>query len=57
MLISEEHLLKSRVSTLLGSLLLMSWAFGCGLVLWQASFNENPVANAFMAALNKETQL
>jgi len=57
MLLSEEHLLKSRVSTLLGSLLLISWAFGCGLVLWQASFNENPVANAFMAALNKETQL
>ena len=57
MLISEEHLLKSRVSTLLGSLLLISWASGCGLVLWQASFNENPVANAFMAALNKETQL
>jgi hypothetical protein len=51
MLISNQHLLKARVGTGIGSIFLLSWALGAGLVIWNLSSGQNPVENALTAAL------
>jgi len=53
----KQAILKSRISTIIGSLFIGSWSLGCGLILWQASFDENPVANAFASVIQSETEL
>ncbi len=52
----KQAILKSRISTIIGSLFIGSWSLGCGLILWQASFDQNPIANAFAEVLYNETQ-
>jgi len=52
----KQAILKSRISTIIGSLFIGSWSLGCGLILWQASFDQNPIANAFVEVLYNEMQ-
>ncbi len=48
---------KSNVNTFLGTLLLATFALWASLVMWRAAFGENPLANAFSAAIASETQI
>lgn len=57
MLTSQRNVLKFRVGTFLGSMLLFSWTFGCGLVLWHASTDENPIANVLAKNLYSDAYL
>lgn len=57
MLTYQRNLLKSRINTVIGSLFLASWAFGCGLVVWHTSFDSDPVEHAFVRALSITTEL
>ena len=50
----KQAILKSRISTIIGSLFIGSWSLGCGLLLWQASFDQNPIANVFAKAIYSE---
>lgn len=51
MLTYQRNLLKSRVNTILGVLFIFSWALACGLVVWHASYDTDPVEQAFVKAL------
>ena len=51
----KQAILQSRINTIIGSLLIGSWSLGCGLLLWQASFDQNPIANAFAKVIYNET--
>ena len=53
----RQSVLKNRVNTIVGSLLIGSWSLGCGLILWQASFDQNPIADAFAQVIYSETQI
>ena len=53
----KQTILQSRINTIIGSLLIGSWSLGCGLILWQASFDQNPIANAFAKAIYSETDV
>lgn len=53
----KKTVLNSRVNTWLGSLLIGVWSLACGLIMWNASFDQNPVANALSALIYNETQL
>ena len=55
MLLSERHLLRSRVNTMLGCLFLGSWAAACGLLIWNASFGTDPLTDGFASIIAKET--
>lgn len=55
MLISNKNLLKARVSTFLGSIFLISWATGCGMLMWHASFDTDPISSSFAKVLYAET--
>jgi len=49
--------LQSSVGTWFGILLIGSFAFLMGLLIWQSAFNENPIANAMATAMYSQTQL
>ena len=55
MIKAETHLLKSRVNTSLGTLLLISVALWAWVTIWQAAMGTNPIANAFIAAYEKSS--
>lgn len=55
MLTYQRRLLKYRISTLLGGLLIGSWALGCGLMIWNASYDTDPVSSAFAQAFYERT--
>lgn len=57
MLTYQRNVLKSRVNTVIGTVFLATWALGCGLVVWRASFNSDPVEHAFVAALKIKTDI
>lgn len=48
---------QSRVNTWLGCALIAVWSSACGLMMWNASFDQNPVANAFSALARQEAEL
>lgn len=50
-------LYKTRVSTLVGSVFLGSWALACSLLILHASYDTDPVANSFAALLVQQGQL
>ncbi|MBX4192129.1 hypothetical protein KW798_01450 [Candidatus Parcubacteria bacterium] len=56
LLLSEEHLLKERVSTILGTLLLGSVALWAGVTIWQTATGTNPVTKAFAAVLTSSLE-
>ncbi len=53
----KQAVFRSRINTIIGSLFIGSWSLGCGLILWQASFDQNPVANVFAKVIYDETQV
>ncbi len=57
MLISEAHVLKARVGTLIGSLFLLVWGGGAGLLVWHAANGHDPVESTLSKYLETETQL
>jgi hypothetical protein len=46
MLLSEAHVLKARVNTFLGTLLLCSVTLGASLMIWETATGTNPVVKA-----------
>ena len=52
----KQAVFQSRINTIIGSLFIGSWSLGCGLILWQASFDQNPIANTFVEVLYNEMQ-
>ena len=52
----KQAVFQSRINTIIGSLFIGSWALGCGLILWQASFDQNPLANTIVEVLYNEMQ-
>ncbi len=52
----KQAIFQSRVNTILGLLFIGSWSLGCGLILWQASFDENPLSNVFASAMSSDMQ-
>jgi hypothetical protein len=57
MLTYQRNVLKSRVNTVIGTLFLASWASAWGLMMWNASFETDPVESAFIAALKVKTDI
>jgi 4-hydroxybenzoate polyprenyltransferase len=55
MLTYERNVLKAKVNTLLGSLLLGCVALWAAIFIWHAATGENFVVNAFAAVIYKET--
>ena len=53
----KQTIFQSHINTIIGSLLIGSWSLGCGLLLWHASFDQNPLANAFAKAIYNETEI
>ena len=51
----KQTILQSRINTIIGSLLIGSWSLGCGLLLWQASFDPNPTGKAVAKVIYNET--
>lgn len=50
-------LLTQRVNSFIGCTFLATVALYAGLAVWQASFNENPLANAMATVLIAQEQL
>ncbi len=55
MLTYERKLLGARVNTMLGSLFLASWGLACGLLIWNASFDSDPLTNILAHRLQIES--
>lgn len=53
----QATLLRSNVGTYLGIALVGSFALLMGLLIWQAAFNENPIANSLATELYNESNL
>lgn len=55
MLAYQRILLKARVRTWLGSVLLLSVALWAGTTIWQAATGENAIVKAFSKAVERQT--
>jgi hypothetical protein len=55
MLAYQRTMLKARVRTWLGSLLLVSVALWAGTTIWQAATGENIIVQAFSKAVERQT--
>ena len=53
----RDDIWHSKVDSIIGILFVGSFALGAVLIIWQAAFNENPLANAMAAEMTAETQL
>lgn len=53
MLVSERNLLRERVNTFLGSLLIGVVALWAGMTIWQTANGTNPIAKAFINAYER----
>jgi len=47
----KHEILLSNVNTLLGTIFVASFAFGAGLLIWNAAFGTNPLEKALYAEI------
>jgi hypothetical protein len=47
----------SNIHTILGSVLLISWALACALLMWNAASGENPLADALTSVAGVQSQV
>lgn len=51
---SEANILRERVSTFLGTLLLGSVALWAGITIWETANGQNPLVHAFTALIERD---